>query len=757
MNSPMPAGALAIPTTPINDIVNSLTNPRKRFDENYLNELAASIKDHGLIQPITLRPISVNRVLAFNRENPNREDLAAVPPYEIVVGECRWRPAKIAGLQEVPAFWRDLSDDQVLEMQVIENLQRKDIHEMEEAEGYEQMMKLLKIKAEDIGARIGKSRAYVYARLKLLDLKPQAREAFFNGELSASTALLIARISDDKLQGKALKEVTKGVYGNGSMSYRQAAEHIQRNYMLKLSDAPFSRTDEDLVPGAGRCHTCPKRTGSNPDLFDDVKSPDVCTDPTCFEAKKAAHAKQQLDLAKSQDRKVISGSDAEKIMPINYAGVRLSGGMARLDQTVWIDGKNKTVAQLIGKDEVAKADLLVNPHNKADLIEVMPKTAIAEALKAKGITVSEFSNSSKTPEEKEAARKERERAKVDKEFRTRLHTRIRTTATTRLVEGVTLGHDDLVLVAAQMFEGLPYIHQCTTAGLWLGESSDSYKLLAEFKKGIPSRAPHELNRLLIDMAIINEVSCDAKPVRMIALATRLDIDTAKLKTEIIAEQRVPVATKANASKKVQSKTAQSKTTAPKTTAAPTDSTPVTVGDRVRINALVKSPLGASHIGESGTVTGPIGDRALMVKIDGCSTAISFDRTELDKISATNSAENTLEAPENTSSPIAESISTPTEAAQARDLFCEDGAKNTTQAEPAEGDSSSETAKGPKRYWPFPVKTEKKANDKPLIKTNEKPIRIAPAKSKSKPKTDVKAAAIKTKEKPKAATTANAKG
>jgi hypothetical protein len=130
----------------------------------------------------------------------------------------------------------------------------------------------------------------VFARLKLCALCPEARKAFYAGELDASRALLIARIGHHDTQRKALKDVQGGRYqGDEPMSYREAHQHILQTYMLQLKKAPFDTKDEQLLAKAGACGPCPKRTGNQADLFGDVKSADVCTDPKCFDDKRQAH------------------------------------------------------------------------------------------------------------------------------------------------------------------------------------------------------------------------------------------------------------------------------------------------------------------------------------------------------------------------------------------------------------------------------------------------------------------------------------
>jgi ParB/RepB/Spo0J family partition protein len=224
----------------------SKTNPRRTFEPNAMQELAESIRSHGVLMPLLVRP--------------------AGEAFEIVAGARRYRAAQLAKVTEVPVRIRHLSDKEVLEVQVIENLQRADIHPLEEADGYRRLHEKHGYSIEDLAAKVGKSKGYIYARMKLCALVPEARKPFLGGTISPSVALLLARIPVPTLQAKAAKEVTAGQLG--PMSFRQAVDHIQREYMLRLSDGGFPTTDPDLVPAAGACSTCPKRTGNQADLFE---------------------------------------------------------------------------------------------------------------------------------------------------------------------------------------------------------------------------------------------------------------------------------------------------------------------------------------------------------------------------------------------------------------------------------------------------------------------------------------------------------
>lgn len=359
------------------NVVRSLTNPRKHFDPAYIKELGESAKLHGIIQPLLVRPLPFHRL----------PDTPRNVTHEIVCGECRDRGCEAGGVLTYPVMIRDLTDDQVLEIQIIENLKRRDLTELEEAEGYEQLMRLSKITADEVAIKIGKSRSYVFARLKLLDLGTEGRTALREGKIDASRALLVARIPDGKLQIKALKEIVDGRQAWGSnarepLTYRQALDHIQDNYMLKLGSAKFKITAIDLVPAAGSCMACTKRTGHDPDLFSDVKGADVCTDPPCFHKKEDAHAANLVNEAKAKGQTIITGKEALELMPQQGYNSKFKG-YKRLDD-VNDSPTDKPLRKIIGK--VMKAEgiepvMIDHPHKKGELVAVLPNETVARLLK----------------------------------------------------------------------------------------------------------------------------------------------------------------------------------------------------------------------------------------------------------------------------------------------------------------------------------------------------------------------------------------
>jgi ParB/RepB/Spo0J family partition protein len=362
-------------TLPLAAITPSLTNPRKRFDAVKLAELAESIKASGVHQPILVRPLPGNRITNTDR----------AITHEIIAGERRYRACLSAGLETIPALVRELSDSQVLEAQIVENLQRDDLTELEEAEGYEALMAASQISAESVGSKIGKSRSYVYGRIKLLDLSVECKQALREGQLDASRALLIARIPDTTLQTKALAEATRKDYAGQVCSVRALQNWLLANVMLRLDKATFNPADSMLVIGVSNCHTCPKRTGANPDLFTDVQGADICTDPACYHDKEAAHRASVLATAAKRGMTLIEGEDAGHICSqyTTYLNGYSPLTQERADTT---DGQPATLGQLLGSEHDGVV-LIENPWTK-ELIAAVPTAEAEGVLLARGLVKS---------------------------------------------------------------------------------------------------------------------------------------------------------------------------------------------------------------------------------------------------------------------------------------------------------------------------------------------------------------------------------
>lgn len=371
-----PAGSI-LASLPLSSIVASLTNPRRHFHPARLAELAESVKASGVHQPVLVRPLPGSRV---GETFQGRRKGDPLPTHEIIAGERRYRASQLAGMPTIPVLITAMTDDKVLELQIVENLQRDDLHPMEEAEGYQRLCDATGITKDDIGAKIGKSRSYVYQRIKLLDLAQAARDAFLEGKIDMSRALIIARCPDTKLQLKALIEATREDWRGDVPSVRTFQMWAQQNIMLKLDAARFKITDASLVPEAGSCDQCPKRTGASPDLFADVDSADVCIDPACFHSKSAAHEAIVLAQAKAKGQQVILEKEAKKLWEWEHSKI---DGYTRVDRPDPRVGGSKLLKTVLGKD-MPQPIIMQNPHKKGELIEVLPTSKVTKLLKDSG-------------------------------------------------------------------------------------------------------------------------------------------------------------------------------------------------------------------------------------------------------------------------------------------------------------------------------------------------------------------------------------
>ncbi|MBY0243246.1 MAG: ParB/RepB/Spo0J family partition protein [Burkholderiaceae bacterium] len=350
------------------------TTNRKRFNLDALQRLAENVKEVGILQPILVRPVQ-----------PTQE---APQPFEIVAGERRFRSSILAELPEVPVIVRHLTDLQAAEIQLLENIQREDPHPLEEAEGYQLLMQNHGYDADQLAERVKKSRAYIYGRLKLCALSLDAREVFLDGDIPASTALLIARIPVPSLQKKALQEILKPQYGSEPLSYRAAAAHIAARYTLDLIDAPFDIKDGKLLAAAGNCVKCPKRTGNQLEVFSDAKSVDVCTDPDCFAEKKAAHYQRIVVVANKRGIPVLEGQEANTISQSAWCRdgefVTANTHLSTFDRVTPSTGMSGYINELIEANALP-APAAYLKHSDGEVKPAYKRTDVQAALEKQGL------------------------------------------------------------------------------------------------------------------------------------------------------------------------------------------------------------------------------------------------------------------------------------------------------------------------------------------------------------------------------------
>lgn len=313
---------------PIAWLQESPTNPRRRFDEHSLSELAESFKTQGVLQPLLVREIAADQ-------------------YEVIAGARRLRAAKLAELAEVPVRVAELSDADCVLAQLVENIQREGVHPMEEALAFNALLRLeeLRYDVATVAQKAGKSPAFVAQRLRLVELVPTVVEAFLADKIGVGHALEIAKLPQPEQQ-RAYEACFRSVWNGAKQSpmllpVRELTAWIEQNILLVLDAVAFDKNDATLDAESGSCAECPKRTGYNKLLFGDATA-DSCTDRACYNRKLMAHIARQI---------------AEKPQLVQIAtSFGSSGNPAVL-------GRNRYVAlQLGGRNRKSKT--VLSPHQK---------------------------------------------------------------------------------------------------------------------------------------------------------------------------------------------------------------------------------------------------------------------------------------------------------------------------------------------------------------------------------------------------------
>lgn len=292
-----------------------------RTDLNLTPEFLADIKTRGVRQSLEVRPLE------------GKKDR-----YEIIAGVRRWSAAVKGKLETVPVMVMRMTDQEGREGRLIENLHREGLTALDEAEQYQEALKTGDYgtgsqAVEALAAKIGKSRALVYARLRLLKLAPVVSKAVAKGDLDQTVAELVATIPGSLEQERALKEILKGDsewnpqtgrHERSAMSFRRAKEYIAEEYRRPLGKAPFKLDQryEGVIEGrtgkgcqlvdCGTCVDCPKRSGNFPD-FAKGTDPNVCTDMGCYDAKALAEWDRRSVEAIKNGQRVIQPQEWEKL------------------------------------------------------------------------------------------------------------------------------------------------------------------------------------------------------------------------------------------------------------------------------------------------------------------------------------------------------------------------------------------------------------------------------------------------------------
>ncbi len=514
----LPLAGSSIQEIPLENIRESSSNPRRLFDEAQLRELAANIQLHGVLQAILVRP-SLD---------------GADGIYELVVGARRFRASKLAGKNTIPATVRNLTDAEAQELRLIENLQRSNIHELDEGIGYRSLIDLRPdfYTVETIAAQVAKSPSYVKGRISLTDLIPAAQTSFYDGRLTVAHALEIARLQP-RDQERALMECFPGHRSTGSilkdrkaeaLTVRQLREWIEREIHLDLKNAPFDTQDPNLLPAAGACSTCPKRTGNNPLLFPEIKNKSLCMDPTCHQTKVQAFVQLLVGplVKEGQEPARISESPSWQVHTKarntlyegQYRHAEREGECPHTQVAVVVDGRKAGAVMHVCTDEKCKT------HRQLSHYEI-------------------------SPQEREQRRKLALAVRVQKEARSRI------LRVVRMKLPATLARADFEMVALDYFRRLGHDNhhrlfqvygweEKKTKTSWGGNSVDHEKL-AEAR--IRAMTAADLNRFIVTCALVPDLYCPgycsaetlSKEANLMRSAVRYKVDASKVTACVIAE------------------------------------------------------------------------------------------------------------------------------------------------------------------------------------------------------------------------------
>jgi len=401
-----------------------------------------------------------------------------------------------------------------------------------------------------------------YGRLKLLALCPDAREAFFKGSMDASTALLIARIPTQKLQSQALKTITEG----SGMSFRSARDYVQREFMLDLAAAPFEIKDAKLLDKAGACTACTKRTGNQPELFDDVTSKDVCTDTACFASKKAAHFEATLKAGEANGDEVIRGEAAKEMLGSKWNVNFMLGnaGLVRLTDEIPDDEEERTWGDMLnahkllnpakGKPALCKT-IIENPFEEG-LIVAVGEEAAMQALTDAGFKIKE---AEPTEEDKKREKERGERLKASQQESARLDAEIEQTNAVRRALFNALRAKisaDMSAPRPHVADGLYRILASVVFNKVVDDYNDAEEIIKlympdatpdedadigeEFLKFLPSLTTQQQFLLIMDCLMVGELtvgrySMESSPESMLAIAQEIGIDADAIEQEVLAQ------------------------------------------------------------------------------------------------------------------------------------------------------------------------------------------------------------------------------
>lgn len=513
----------------LDQLCESEWNPRQFYPQQEMDELVESMRSSGYREwlPLMVRPI------------PNRDN---DPLYEIGAGHRRSRAARLAGITTVPCIIRELTDEQFLEVLNFDNSGRAGVHPLHEAAGWKQYMERTGKGVLDIAARLGQSKEYVYQRLKYADLIPEAKRAFLNGTIAGGHAILIARLQpDDQERALHFTVATASVH---TPSVRDLAGFIQRDIHLTLSNTCFDLLSADLVPAAGSCALCPKRTRNAMELMlpveqaSDAGQPrDECMDPSCFAGKVDAHLVQIQRLFEEKE-------EGKPLLRISHSLIarrgadygrgnfeRLSADPAPgLEPGVWMDGPS--VGRMVYVQFfVPKADDASLGEQQAEADKRADEARAARKLEAERTLMRQREREAADRREEEARHQREDQKRREKAQREKAVRRAILEAISSKVGGLSRVDVEVLLCDYDYLTNADMNDEFAERFPSLDGSmskNDAEKALGKFSDG-------EIFQLAVLLPLFDDLDdfrLDEAPDALLAAAKRYKVDAGKIRKEL---------------------------------------------------------------------------------------------------------------------------------------------------------------------------------------------------------------------------------
>jgi ParB family chromosome partitioning protein len=455
---------------PLTQLQESPFNPRKRFEQTSLEELAQSIRAQGVLAPLLVRELEPER-------------------FEIVAGSRRFRASQLAGLEQVPVRVVNLSDAEAQLAMAVENLQREDVHPLEEARAFANLLQQ-QYDIATIAAKVGRSERFVAERIRLNELIPAVAEAFLEDKITVGHALLIAKLPASQ-QPEAFNAAFRRMWTTQGdtqtlVPVKELAAWIETNILLDLTAAAFDRHDGSLLPEAGSCDDCPKRTGANTFLFPG-EAPDSCLDKQCYVAKTDRHIARALE------------QRSELVQISSSWGSRNGGPLGRNRYVEVTPAKNGNASKAAQKrcSHLTKG-IVVDGGSRGQILTICAEPSC---------TV----HHTQAQQSQQAAEKARqEQRKQNEKRKLELTTRHRVLAAVLAKISAPLSKPDLILIATALLERLipEYAHSLAIRHKLVASedqaiSANDTRLIKEHLKTLDETG---LSRFLIETSLIDSAT-----------------------------------------------------------------------------------------------------------------------------------------------------------------------------------------------------------------------------------------------------------